>query len=128
MKYAYLSLLLLTVACQESLEDRCAREAREYTAKKCPARIDAHTTVDSFTFERATHTVHYHYTLSGPADNKEAVMSINPREKLLEAVRNATADKDYKDAGYNFTYTYRSASNPQEVLFETTFTEKDYAR
>lgn len=125
---AALALLALAASCQESLEDRCAREARQYTEKKCPARIDAHTTVDSFTFDRASHTIHYHYTLSGAADNQEAVESINPREKLLEAVRNSTADQDYKDAGYRFTYTYRSQSDPTKVLFEATFTQKDYSK
>ena len=50
--YAIITALALT-ACQESLEERCAREAEEYTKKKCPARIDQNTVIDSLVFERA---------------------------------------------------------------------------
>lgn len=125
---ALLAVAALAAACQESLEDRCAREARQYTEKKCPARIDATTTVDSFVFERATHTIHYYYTLSGAADNKEAIEAASPREKLLQAVRNSTTDMDYKEAGYNFTYTYHSQADPSLTLFEATFTPKDYSK
>lgn len=122
---AFSTALLLT-ACQESLEEKCAREAKTYTEKKCPAPINENTQIDSLTFDAPTHTLHYHYTLSGNADNKQLMESINPRQVLIEEVKNATAMKLYKEAGYNFSYTYRSKKNPGEILFETTVTRKDY--
>lgn len=121
------AVALLSVSCQESLEDRCAREARDYTEKKCPAPVGENVTIDSIGFDRSTHTMQYYYTLSGAADNKALLDSINPRAQLLQEVRNSTSVKDYKDAGYNFTYIYRSKSHPETVLFEATLTRKDYA-
>ena len=68
-------LALILASCQESLEDRCEREAKEYTAKQCPIRIDKTTRMDSLTFERETHTIHYYYTLMGNADS-EVVLKV----------------------------------------------------
>lgn len=120
------SAVLLLAACQESLEEKCAREAKTYTEKKCPAPINENTQIDSLAFEASTHTLHYYYTLSGNADDKQLIEKVNPRQALLEEVKNATAMKLYKEAGYNFSYTYRSKKNPNEILFETTITLKDY--
>lgn len=116
----------LLTACQESLEERCAREAKEYTERKCPARINEFTRIDSLTFDKASHTMHYYYTLSGNADNAEAIARSNPRETLAREVRNTTSMEIYREAGYRFAYTYRSESRPERVLFETVIEEKDY--
>ena len=59
------AIMMLLTACQESLEDRCAREAKEYTRKNCPAKMDNNSILDSLTFERETHTLHYYYRLTG---------------------------------------------------------------
>ena len=45
---------------------------------------------------------------------------------MLKELRNSTAMKDYKDAGYNFGYVYYSTKNKGTRLFETTFRKKDY--
>ena len=123
--YAIFTILALT-ACQESLEDRSAREAAEYTKKKCPARIDQNTVIDSLVFERDTHTMHYYYTLTGEADNPEAFTRFSAENVLLTQLKNSTTIKTYKDAGYSFAYTYRSGTEKGRVLFEKTFTKKDY--
>lgn len=123
--YTMLAAALLT-ACQESLEDRCEREAKEYTAKKCPAPVGENTVIDSLVFERATHTMHYYYTLSGNADNPEAIIGETVRKALLDQIKNSTAVKAYKDNGYSFAYTYHSAKTKGKVLFSATITEKDY--
>ena len=123
--YTVIALMTLT-SCQESLEDRSDREAKRYTKKNCPAKIGENTTIDSLVFERATHTMHYYYTLSGKADNPAIKDNADISNMLLEQVKNATTTRIYKEAGYNFTYTYHSAKNKGEVLFERTFTKKDY--
>lgn len=120
-----LAAMALT-ACQESLEDRCAREAKEYTEKKCPAPVGENTVIDSLVFERDTHTMHYYYTLSGNADNPKALSAVDARGLLLNQIKNATSVKTYKDNGYNFAYTYHSAKDKGKVLFSVTLTEKDY--
>ena len=45
-----LGALLGFCACHfESFDERCAREAREYTEKQCPRRMDQYTLMDSLT-------------------------------------------------------------------------------
>lgn len=120
-----MSIMLLT-ACQESLEDRCAREAKEFTEKNCPRAVDKEIVLDSMTFEKATHTISYLYTLTGTLDNPQRVDKTKFREALLLEVKNSTNLKLYKDAGYSFRYAYYSEKENGTKLFEATFRESDY--
>ena len=120
------SFALFLTACQESLEDRCAREAKEYTRKHCPSKIEKNINIDSLTFERETHTLHYYYTLTGNADREGVMEEINGLDILKENLKNSTAMKVYKENHYNFTYTYHSEKDPKKVLLEVTLTDKDY--
>ena len=113
-------------ACQETLEERCAREAREYSQKNCPAPIAKGVTIDSMSFDIATHTLIYSYTLNGAVDDSMVINKSNPRNLMLQQLKNATAMKPYKDAGYNFQYIYYSTKDKGKKLFEATFQEKDY--
>ena len=124
--FVFACLALLFAACQESLEDRCAREAKAYTAKNCPAKMEENIILDSLTFEKATHTLHYYYRLTGIADKEGALDSTGARKALQDGLKNTTAMKTYKDNEYNFTYTYFSSKDPKKGLFEATFTKKDY--
>jgi len=123
--YAIITALALT-ACQESLEERCAREAEEYTKKKGPARIDQNPVIYSLVFERATHTMHYYYTLTGTADDPKTFTMFNAENVMLTQLKNSTMIKTYKDAGYSFAYTYHSKKEKGRILFEKTFTKEDY--
>ncbi|MBQ8456541.1 MAG: hypothetical protein IJ540_02915 [Prevotella sp.] len=123
--FAFAAVLLLS-ACQESLEQRCAREAMEYSKKNCPAPIAKGVTIDSMSFDVATHTLIYSYTLDGVIDDTATIRKNNPREQMLQQLKNATAMKPYRDAGYNFRYTYYSTKDKGQKLFEATFQEKDY--
>ena len=120
------SFALFLTACQESLEDRCAREAKEFTRKNCPSKIYKNINIDSLTFERETHTLHYYYTLTGNADREGVMEEINGLDILKENLKNSTAMKVYKENHYNFTYTYHSEKDPKKVLLEVTLTDKDY--
>ena len=128
MKKILLSLLCVTLltACQESLEDRCEREAKEYTKKHCPALIADDIVMDEMTFDKATHTIAYIYTVKGELDDSVVINSNDPRKRLLEQVKNTPNLKLYKDAGYNFRYTYYSAKENGTKLFEATFRKSDY--
>ena len=117
---------MLFVACQESLEDRCQREAKEFTEKSCPRHIDTEIVLDSMTFDKDSHTIGYCYTLQGSLDNPQRVDKDRFSEALLLEVKNSTNIKLYKDAGYSFRYTYYSEKNSGTKLFEATFREKDY--
>ena len=121
-----LAILTLT-ACQETLEERCEREARDFTEKKCPFRVDRSTVMDSMTFDRASLTLTYSYTLNGLLDDSAVVVRNNPRELLLGELKNATSLRLYKEAGYNFRYTFLSAANSGKVIYDITFRPNDYA-
>ena len=120
-----MSIMLLT-ACQESLEDRCAREAKEFTEKNCPRAVDKEIVLDSMAFEKATHTISYLYTLMGTLDDPQRIDSKHFRELLLMEVKNSTNLKLYKDAGYSFRYCYYSEKENGTKLFEATFRKSDY--
>ena len=117
---------ILLVGCRESLEDRCAREAKEYTEKNCPSKIDKNVILDSMAFERDTHTLHYYYTLTGFADRDSVMEEIDAVGALREDLKNSTTLRVYKENKYRFAYTYHSEKDPQKVLMEVAFTDKDY--
>lgn len=116
----------LVCSCQDSLEERCAKECETYTAKKCPAPITQNIVIDSLTFDINTHTMHYYYTVSGVADDAKAFAKINAAKMMKDQVRNATSLRLYKDAGYSFAYTYWSASRKGQVICDVVVTKKDY--
>ena len=117
---------LLTISCQESLEERAAREANDYTAKHCPAPVAKGVVMDSMTFTTDSHTFSYYYKLSGVIDDTAYIARNNPQKLLLQQVRNSTHLKLYKEAGYNFRYVYTSTKNSGTKLFDATYREKDY--
>ena len=129
MKKNYLCVLLLALllcGCQESLEKKCQRECELYTKKKCPGNLGNNTMIDSMVFEATSHTIHYYYTLTGPADSVGILTDDDARSALLKDLRNSTITRQYKEADYNFSYTYHSQRRPELVLYEVTLTAKDY--
>ena len=86
--WLFVVFALLLAACQESLEDRCAREAKDYTRKNCPVKLDNTTTLDSMTFERETHTLHYYYRLTGVADQDTLLQQIDMVGMLKNELKN----------------------------------------
>ncbi len=113
------------VSCHENIEEKVARECKEYTEKYCPAPISNEVINDSMVYEAGTRTVHYYYSLRGVADTA-AIDPKQAREEMLEAVRNATNLKSYKEAGFNLQYTYYSTKHPGKKMFDLLFTPKDY--
>ena len=125
-KILFLLAVVFMTSCQETLEERGAREARDYTEKHCPAPVANMVRMDSMTFDKATHTFGYYYTLSGVLDDTTAIHQNNPSKPLLQQVKNSTNLKIYKEAGYNFRYVYRSTKQKGIILFDETYTPKDY--
>ena len=125
---ALISLLAMLTACQESLEERAARETAEYNRKFCPQRVDASTTLDSIVFDKATLTKRSYFTLEGVADDLAAAQANAPRirEALIADTKNSPNEKKFKEAGFSSYFVYWSASHKGQVLYETTITEADY--
>lgn len=115
----------MAAGCQETLEDRCEREAREYTEKHCPTAVAPGIVMDSMTFEKPSQTVSYYYTLTGKLDTA-ATFNEKSRQLLLDQIKNSANLRLYKEAGYSFRYVYHSKKNKGLQLYETLFKQKDY--
>jgi hypothetical protein len=122
----FVTFIFLFTACQESLEDKCEREAKEYTRKNCPMKMDNHSILDSMTFERTTRTIHYYYTLTGFADQDGVMEKVDAVGVLRKELKNSTALRTYKDNKFRVAYTYRSQKDPKKILLDVVFTDKDY--
>jgi len=125
-KYIFTALALLSlVACHESLEDKAAHEANEFTKKECPQSLGEGITIDSMRFERQNRTIHYFFTISGKADTT-AIDKSSSRQGLLKSIKGDMHTRKYKEEGFNFTYTYFSQKHKGKVLIDCKFTPKDY--
>ena len=124
--FVFALAIITFYACQETLEEKAIREAQLYTKKNCPSQIAENIIIDSLVFEASTHTLHYYYTLTGIADSVGLLNQDEARSSLLKELKNTTSMAGYKEAGYQFAYSYRSQKDPETILFETVFTQKDY--
>lgn len=122
----FATAILLLTACQESLENRAQRTLKEYSEKNCPMQLSETILMDSCAFEMDTHTLHYYYTLMGTLDNDSTLNTTVMRQMLIDALRNETQTRIFKEAGYNFKYTYYSQTQKGKVIFETLMTKEDY--
>lgn len=118
--------MLSFTACQESLEERCARECKEYTKKKCPVLIAKDIYLDSLTFNTSNQMLSYYYTVEGVLDDAEFLKQRDFRGMLLKELKRSTGDKLYKNAGYSFRYVYFSSKHKGIQLVEATFHKTDY--
>lgn len=131
MKPTFLHCLLVVIpiiclsACRESIDDKAVREARQYTAKNCPVEIAPGFVSDSLVFDKSSRTLNYHFSIKSDA-GKVLLDSVQARANVLSSVVNATNLRIYKEAGFNFRYTYRSASPPHALLLDLVFTPEDY--
>ena len=115
------------VGCQESLQDRAEREAKDYTKKNCPMPVNQMMTLDSMTFDKATSTLYNYYTIKGVADDREHIKKIEQemRESLIKELHESTSQLAYKDAGFSYRYVMYS-QNDGSILFDTTVKKEDY--
>lgn len=122
------TLCAMLCACHGSLEDRAAKECEEFTLKKCPTPMVNNTQLDSMVYEPNTRTIHYYYTFFNEVDDERVINAHKTelRKTLLETMKAETGSKMYKDAGFNFKYSYASNKQKGKVLFEVNFTKNDY--
>ena len=126
--FILLARVALLFACQESLENRAARESDEYTRKFCPVKINDNTTLDSLTFDIASHTFTRYFSIVTDsqsiqrAEEKKAYFA----EELIKEVKLDTSLKPFKENGYAFRFVYRSADDPSFILYDKTVTKEEY--
>ena len=123
-KLIYTAVLVsLLASCTESLEDKAAREAKEYTEKYCPTPYVNYSRTDSATFDKSTKTYVYYISLRNKADNKQVIeANKNKLHKIQkEALDNNPGLKKYKEEHFTFRFVYHSAKNPKEILLDDVF-------
>lgn len=123
------SLTALICSCNfESFDERCTREAKEYTEKYCPRRMNEYTMMDSLVFDSETHTFSYYYCLEGKLDNDTVINKEVANafvEQLKKELTTSVELRSYKEKEVNFHYIYLSQKTGK-VLFEKTFSPSDY--
>ena len=119
---------LLAVACQESLEERAAREAREMTETKCPMPVGDNLLLDSVVFDIPSLTQSQYFSVHGELDNDSLLESVDTKSMLLSELRNAPSYRPLMERGVAFHYVYYSHSDAGRVLLELTLTPDDYRR
>ena len=128
-KTAYIILtILFFLSCHESIEERAAREAREYTEKFCPTPVVNYTRTDSVTFNKTTKTYNYYCSVTDMMDDQNIINKNhnNIKDGLLKGIMQNTEIRTYKKAGFTFAYTLYSSSRPGLILFKATYTPQDY--
>ena len=97
MKKTFLLTLIavLFAACQESLEERCAKEVSLYNKKNCPAKLSENIFMDSVAFEPSTHTISYYYTLTGVADTTLTEKQQEVKDALLNELKAQQSDEEF---------------------------------
>ena len=130
--FYYITTILLVASmacsCTESFEERCRREAREYTEKQCPRLLSEYIVMDSMAYVDEPQGFIYYNTVTGELDNDsllttDAIESF--KEALSESIRKDLSLKRYKERGFTFTYHYTSASTGQ-VFTVASFGPEDY--
>lgn len=120
-------MALVLVGCQESLEERAAREARELTEKKCPMPIGnaGNLFLDSIAFDVPSLTLHQYYSLL-----LDTLMTIpdpeEGRRELIKELNTLPNYQAYRERGFNFHYLYRIKKDPSFIYFEVTLKKEDY--
>lgn len=126
-------MTLLLLSCQESREERYARETREYTERNCPQTItkDGIIVLDSLVYTKPSKhpegLVTYFYSVNADSTAISFIKEDRKRlyDSLLESVKANVDLKKMKDDGITIRHIYRKGDSHQLVL-EFLFTEKDY--
>ncbi len=118
----FLFLVLFLTSCHESLEQRAAREAEEFTRRNCPTPVVNCSRTDSVKFDIDERNYIYYCSFVEQFDNARLVDSLHNDilAGLKREIQTNISLKPYTDAGFSFTYIVRSNSNPSAVLFEET--------
>ena len=126
----FATALLLLTSCQESLEEKAAREAREVTESKCPMPIGDNMYLDSIVFDIPTLTQTQFFRFTGNSDNDSTVENIvsnnDLKGTLVKELKNTPSYKALMNKGISFRYIYGSTAEPEKTYIDITVTKEDY--
>ena len=119
----------MLASCQESLEERAAREAREVTEAKCPMPVGNNMYMDSVVFDIPSLTQIQYFRFIGDTDNDSMVVAMrdtNLKEALIQELKNTPSYKTLMKRGVNFRYVYRSSKDREKTYFDFIINKADY--
>ena len=126
----FATALVLLTSCQESLEERAAREAREVTESKCPMPIGDNMYLDSIVFDIPTLTQTQYFRFTGNSDNDSTVENIvsnnDLKGTLVKELKNTPSYKALMNKGISFRYIYGSTAEPEKTYIDITVKKEDY--
>lgn len=126
----FATALFLLTSCQESLEERAAREAREVTESKCPMPIGDNMYLDSIVFDIPTLTQTQYFRFTGNSDNDSTVENIvsnnDLKGTLVKELKNTPSYKALMNKGISFRYIYGSTAEPEKTYIDIIVTKEDY--
>ena len=99
-------LLLLAVgglsSCQESLEDKAARQAKEYTERYCPTPVVNYSRTDSIVFDKKRNVYIYYLSFCDLLDDPKIIEENRDKitDMLTQSVRESTGLKNFIEAGF----------------------------
>lgn len=109
--------------------DRFEREAREYTERNCPQKMDEITTLDSMVFvNKGDGNLRMYYSLLLDDEQREAFSNVMGElaDENLSVVRNSVAFIKQKEAGVTFSYIYVDAVTGDKLV-EYNYTRNEYS-
>ena len=121
----------ILVSCQESLEERAAREAREVTEAKCPIPVGNNMYLDSIVFDIPSLTQTQYFRFIGNTDNDSMVIAMRDADlkgALIQELKNTPTYKTLMKRGANFRYVYRSTKDRKKTYFDFIITKADYGQ
>lgn len=124
------ALCLLPAGCSKPTRDQQLQdEVNAYNRRERPFLLaDGFTRRDSLHYDIATRTYSFCHTITGEADNNEAVaayLNKENRERLLHDLQGSIEMIPLKEQGIRIRYVYYSEST-QKAIADFTFTPEDY--
>lgn len=114
---------------QQSFDDQCAEQAKDFTERQCPQKVSDGVILDSMTYVRSLRCISYYFTLDGKIDDA-AFLRANQKtlhDKLLLQIVNSVELRKVKEHDVMFRYVYLSKKSGKE-LTSITLTSKEYAK
>ena len=107
-------------SCQESLEDKAARQAKEYTERYCPTPVINYSRTDNVVFDKKRNVYIYYLSFCDMLDDSEIIEENRDKitDMLTQSVRESTGLKNFIEAGFRFEYVCHSEKEPKKVLFK----------
>lgn len=105
----------LCAGCSNNFDRNMTTEAREYTQKHCPEKLDEFTTLDSMAYDSEDRTLWQYLTVEDAVAELLRSNAPSIKETLLANLRNDAKWKTCKDKETNFGYIYKTRNGNQPV-------------